>query len=406
MGQLFNQAAGYLEQDIMIVDERHERLLCESLNELVAKAIEAMPNPEAGMQIRDAVLEFHKVWQRIQGSEWFAEEASEAFRILKEEAAVDRARPLHWDTLEDALASIRGHIVDLRGIIRTPLRSKLATVSEVWAAFLLGECVDQGLRPPGVLHHVFQQVTNPEWWAFARKYPSAKRQRPDPFGEREPGTPSRPCRYRLAVRTCRPGELPPPVGWAETINGLWQNLRIQTELPKCLFLLAGRRQLLGLPGVVTRLKTAAREGLSELCKSPIASNNTCAVQQQREQQDEIESGQLLASDENPIQPGPQASEEETLPPTTSNNHPSNSSRPDLSRMAVAIEYDKKWHIFRKREESWVYVRLLKKLKGGLRAKFLKKFAETGGLMEVRDAFQLAGEGEIPRGMMARRCKKK
>lgn len=72
MGQLLNQATWHVEQDLMFVKKRHEKFVIGVLNEFVARALEAMPNAEAGMQVRDSVMKFHRVRQSIEGSESFA----------------------------------------------------------------------------------------------------------------------------------------------------------------------------------------------------------------------------------------------------------------------------------------------------------------------------------------------
>jgi hypothetical protein len=73
-------------------------------------------------------------------------------------------------------------------------------------------------------------------------------------------------------------------------------------------------------------------------------------------------------------------EDQTSNPDTREDNPGNTSRPNLSLMAVGVEDGKKWHIFRRRSTEWRHLGRLDELKGGLRAKLLHKFAEHGGLL--------------------------
>src|SRR5215472_9181109 len=98
------------------------------------------PNLDVGMKLQAVAVECLRTWQNMRDSEWFAEDFVKALRSLQKHPADPE------DPLEDMLF----HVEALHRRIRMPLDSETAPFSELGAALLLGERIDQGLRPPGV----------------------------------------------------------------------------------------------------------------------------------------------------------------------------------------------------------------------------------------------------------------
>jgi DNA-binding NtrC family response regulator len=252
VGQLLSEFVWHLGQAVALVGD--EGLLQKAVCELSGKALEMAPTLEAGVRLREAAVECLRDWQGVRASEGLAEDLDGALRALQE-------RP---DDPGAALEEMQRRVAAFERSVRLPLQSETASIPELWAALLLGECVDQGLRPPGVLRHVFREEENAAWWRAVRLDPTL-RAPVEPFA---PPTARRvlPPRTALVRRARLPGEMRPPAAWAETIRGLWHRLGLRTEPPNALFRLASRPGFLALPGVVRQVRSAAREGLARLAE--------------------------------------------------------------------------------------------------------------------------------------------
>jgi two-component system NtrC family response regulator len=258
VGQLLSQFVWHLGQAVALVGD--EQLLEKAVCELSGKALEMAPTLEAGVRLREAAVGCLNDWQGVRASEGLAEDLDSALRALQE-------RP---DDPGAALEAMQCRVAAFERSLRLPLQSETASIPELWAALLLGECIDQGLRPPGVLRHVFREEENAAWWRAVRLDPTL-RAPVKPFAPPPAGR-ALPPRTELVRRARLPGELLPPAGWAETIRGYWHWLGLEAELPNTLFLLPSRLLLpsrpgfLALPGVVSRVRSAAGEGLARLAE--------------------------------------------------------------------------------------------------------------------------------------------
>jgi hypothetical protein len=218
VGQLLNQFVWHLGQAVVLVGD--EQLLEKAVCELSGKALEMAPTLEAGVRLRAAAVECLGDWQWVRDSADLAEDLDRALRALRE----------HPDDPCAALEEMQSHVKAFERSIRLPLQSETASIPELWAALLLGECIDQGLRPPGVLRHVFREEENAAWRRAARLYPTL-RAPVNPFAP-PPARPALPPRTALVRRARLPGEMRPPAGWAETIRGYWHRLGLEAELPR------------------------------------------------------------------------------------------------------------------------------------------------------------------------------
>ncbi len=103
-------------------------------------------------------------------------------------------------------------------------------------AYLLGECVDQGLHPQGVQDHIYRFEANPQYWSVRRSPSyrlamsrfrrsareddrcSGKPIRLTPAGLNRPRMPRLPDKTVLVACACASGSISPPSWWHEAIE--------------------------------------------------------------------------------------------------------------------------------------------------------------------------------------------
>jgi hypothetical protein len=208
-------------------------------------------------------------WRWICESEEYAEALADSYGTLNQASGHVHRQGLSTATIEEAYAQLRAYV---RGFTRdTPgdIESIPAAVDHelkdavLTTTVLLGECVDQGLRPPKVYQHLFTVDKNPNWRVFLKNHPAPK---PPVSLSAYTGQliPPPPPTYRLNKRACNPGSLRPPAWWGAELEAIWRRLGLSTHLPRGISLIPGRPTLLGIRRLVDQVDAAAREGLAEL----------------------------------------------------------------------------------------------------------------------------------------------
>jgi hypothetical protein len=405
IGQLLNQLSWHLERYTCFVGE-YEGPLRTILSKLTEMLLVVASTIEAGVQLRDAAVECLHSWKAIHECEAFAEAVQEAIGSLKDHAAEAMATDISLADAKAALKPIVEWTAPYHKRIRDLLQHDLKPFPEMWTAVLLGEYLDQGLRPPGVLSYMALVEPNPQRLAWKRMDRSVRHRlvRRDrsvrhpkdpcqiPVGVRDGWSPFQkpvrkvklPPRYKFGWRWLYPGDLPPPPGWAETISGLWQRLRIPTRLPGCLFLLFGRPQLLGLRGTVKRVEQAARDGLTRLSAGSLELQ---AGQHTHQEGRDLHSTCVGSSETLP----PDEREDQEAAPS-SGEQEKKASRWRFEQCAVGIDGARKWQRFTRHGSEWRHRGPLKGLRKGLREKLLRAFAEYGGGLGRADALKTAAGG--------------
>jgi hypothetical protein len=168
------------------------------------------------IQFNEVLLKTLEDWKRVTDSEWFAEE---------------------WDALDNGLEGFAetaySRMIRLaeeyKKDVRTAIQRVLDPFAELKEAFWLGECVDQGIRPPGASKNV--------------------------------------------AADCLPGDVPPPRWWAETVKALWDQSRIPAELPKSLFDPAQCPDPTGMNQIIASIDRSAREGFAQAGISSILAHS-------------------------------------------------------------------------------------------------------------------------------------
>jgi hypothetical protein len=178
------------------------------------------------------------------------------------------------EAVEEAFHSVRRQAIRLSKRIKNELSKELGDTQSL-EILLLGECVDQGLRPPEAYRYIFTTEKNPEWRQYLKRCPEA-RMRASPFelSLSARSIPNPPSVYRLTAKICKPGSLPPPEWWPDEIVARWHRLDLTTPIPQGLFLLRKRHTLLSLPGLVNTMHKAALQGLARLLPSQSTNGNS------------------------------------------------------------------------------------------------------------------------------------
>jgi hypothetical protein len=208
-GRLYNELCWLLDQAVLCGDRRPIAEVANTLGRLVPKFFGAFPVDD-GNQFKEVLLKTLEDWNRVADSEWFAEEW-----------ATDR----HWldsgleESAEKAFGGMLRLAKEYKEDVLTAIERVLDPFKELKVAFWLGECVGQGIRPPGASEDV--------------------------------------------GAACLPGDLPPPIWWAENVRGLWDQSGIPVELPESLFDPAQYPDPPGMNQIIASIDCLAREGFAQ-----------------------------------------------------------------------------------------------------------------------------------------------
>jgi hypothetical protein len=229
-GQIANQVGWHLLQ-YAVLRFRQDRIeWLQALSKLTALPVEIAHDAASVRSAREWIAECTDNWTAYLDSENFAEEFGSAYDAIK------RGNPELSDRelISHAFEGITFRTGLMHSSLLSRIEAELKRFPEVVSlTFLLGEVVDQGLRPPNAEGSFFVRAANPHWYLFSRQHPDL-RQPIDPIAA-GPGKvvrvqgPVRPEKLVLQKQPRQPGELPPRLDWYVTTVALCAKIGIQAS---------------------------------------------------------------------------------------------------------------------------------------------------------------------------------
>ena len=175
--------------------------------------------------------------------------------------------------------------------IRSAIDAAILGVPTLGIALVLGERIDQGIRPSRARDHVFRRRSN-ELKRSQRRHAGDYRLAVGRYrralasfcrgrsallnsAEREarPTPPPIPEKESIGPWACEVGSIPPPHRWAGSVAALWAQAQLPTHLPGALFALDRRPESPAITRLVMLIDREARMGFAALAEHPAGESN-------------------------------------------------------------------------------------------------------------------------------------